>query len=120
MEVQGYAIIKSGADITTAGDVKDFINRPLRVMEWAVDGGALVLNSQGDALAMVEESDIVKSFKCSESGLYVCPPGLNFLGRTQYSIKCMDRKGGYDAILRALVVTRSLMKGEFDDSFLWS
>lgn len=90
-------------------------------MEFDCDGGALVLNPEGTALAMFDKKDIYRKFECS--GIVsniVCPPNVNEFEKMIYVTKCLGRKGGYNELVRNMVIEASLMKGEFTDSFLWA
>tara|TARA_R110000803_G_scaffold159918_1_gene223934 strand:- start:641 stop:1012 length:372 start_codon:yes stop_codon:yes gene_type:complete len=120
MELAGYALIdrdaKSGF---TAGNMNDFLNKQVRVFEFAKDGGAMVVNNQGTAIATFDKEDIVASFKCSEHGEVVTPPDLDFMQKMAYVTKAMSRKGGYAPIVRQLVIAASLHRREFCDSVLW-
>ena len=121
MELQGYALIdrdaKSG---TTAGDINNFLNKQVRVMEFAKDGGVLVLDNEASAIAMFDKEDVRASFKCSEHGEVVTPPDLDFTQKMLYTVNATSRKGGYSPMVRHLVIAASLHRGEFCDSLLWA
>lgn len=124
MELQGYCIIKK--DQTSAGGIapkmlQTFLTgQPLRVMEFTPEGDVLVVNSEGSAAGMFDAKDVVRSFKCTFSGEVICPPGLNILQQMEYMSKCMLRNGGYNHIVRNLVIASSLHRGQFCDSVLWA
>ncbi len=120
MDIVGFARIKK--DATTCRGAKhpeDFIGKDLRVMEFAQDGGVLVLNPQADAFAMFDKEDILTSFKCGVAGYIITPPDLYTLDQMVYATKCTSRKGGYSPLLANMVISASLHKGTFTDSFLW-
>jgi len=121
MDAVGYALIKS--DFTTkntgALDPKSFTKQPVRVMDFAKDGGVLVMNPEGTAIAMFDAEDVRCSFKATISSGYVMPPDLEITEQFLYMSRCMSRKGGYPSILRNMVVTASLHKNVFNDSVLW-
>lgn len=120
MDVVGFATIKRDAkSIVTAGKISDFTEGRVRVLEFATDGGVLCVNANADAIAMIEKEDVLSSFKCTLEGDFVCPPNLNILQRMEYGAKCMCRKGGYNNIVKEMVIAASLHKREFNDGFLW-
>ena len=94
----------------------------LRVMEFAQDGGAMVYAPDGTEIAMVEECDIRAKFKCCVVGDMVMHPDLadDIFGQVAYQTKVLERKGGYEPILKELVIAASLHRGEFCDSVLWA
>ena len=120
MDIQGYCIIKPSAKSgISAAPIADFTGKPIRVMEFGVDCGVLVINSEATALAMFDKEDIFTSFKCDPNGLVLCPPGLTTIEKFSYTAKCLSRKGGYDRLVANVVIATSLAKGEFFDSFLF-
>ena len=120
MDVVGYAYIKKDATTgVSAAPIKNFLGERCRVMEFAEDGGVLVLDSQATGLAMFDKCDVQTSFKCSFSGEIVCPPSDSPIESMLYAGRCMSRKGGYNNLVREMVIEASLMKGTFSDSFLW-
>ena len=120
MEVVGYAVIKKGATTGTSHlPLEKFTSERVRVMEFAEDGGVLVLNSEGTGLAMFDKCDVHTSFKCTVEGDIVCPPDYNIMKRFEYMTLATSRKGGYNWQLKEMVIQASLMKGKFHDRFLW-
>ena len=120
MDIQGYAIIRHGAQGTSAIGIEAFYGRPVRVMEFAQDGGVLVIDSQATGFGMFDKEHVQRSFRCTMQGHVVCPPDLDILGRMAYATQAMMRKGGYNQMVQQLVVAASLHAGEFNDSLLWS
>lgn len=120
METVGYATIRKEATTGVGPEINSFLGQDVRVMEFAEDGGVLVINREATAMAMFEKQDVYRSFKCTVQGDYICPPGLDFLQQMEYSARCTLRKGGYNPTLKAMVIQASLMKGKFTDSFLWA
>lgn len=124
MNIQGYCIIKSGAefDFLTMPDQdpKEFWGKPIRIMDFGVDGSVMVVNNNGNMLATFKKEDIAAMFKCEMQGNVVCPPGLNEIDKLLYVGKCLGRKGGYNDIIRYMVICASLHKNEFNDSVLWA
>ena len=120
MEVVGFAEITKDAEIFGALSPQDFQGKVCRVMEFDSEGGALILNSNNSALGMVNKESIKSSFKCTiVNNLYIVPPTLDYLGRSQYVAMCVSRKGGYTQILRDMIIRNSILKGEFNDDFIW-
>ena len=121
MDVVGFVKTRKGATtIMGAVSPDQFIGQTCAVMEFCDDGGALILNPEGTALAMINKEDILTSFECSVEGGVVAPPNLSFFEKHDYIAKCFSRKGGYNSTLKAMVVENSLMKGKFCDSFIWA
>ncbi len=121
MDVVGYALIKSDAtSITSPIGIEHWINCPVRVLEFSFDGSILALNSKADSLAMIDVKDIKSSFECKVvNNLYIVAPNLSFIEESLYVGNCLQRKGGYNTIVRDMVVAASLHSGKFNDSFLW-
>jgi hypothetical protein len=119
-DIVGFATIRINA--TTGKGTKEldsFLGKDCRVLEFAKDGGVLVVNNKATSLCMFDKEDIYRSFKCSMLDGVVCPPNLNFIEQTLHYHKCTNRKGGYPPILMHMVIEASLAKGEYHDSFLW-
>jgi hypothetical protein len=120
-DIVGFADIKK--DATTckgAENPNEFIGKTCSVMEFGYDDCVLVLNTQGTALAMFDKEDVARSFKCGYSNGVVTPPNLDMLNEMMYVTKAQQRKGGYNGLVRNMVIQASLMKGTFHDSFLWA
>lgn len=121
MDLKGYCTIKPGAQPTHCmGQPKDYYEVPLRVLDWGVDGSALVVTPAGNQMGDFPPEAIARSFRCTEVGHVLCPPDLDPVARMVYVSRCMGRKGGYNQTLRNMVVVASLQKGVFTDSFLWT
>lgn len=120
MDYVGFAHIdKNATTIKGAKNPNEFIGKTCAVMEFDCDGGALILNPEQTAMAMVDKKDIYRRFECIVSGNTICPPNQNAIETMMYVTKCVTRKGGYNNILRNMVIEASLMKGVFTDNFLW-
>jgi len=121
MDVVGYIeISKDATNMVSAIPISKFQGQTVRVFEFAQDGGALVIDREATGIAMVEKECIKRSFKCTMiNNDIVAPPGLNFVEQMLYTTKCMSRKGGYNNIIKEMVIQFSLMKGKFTDDFLW-
>lgn len=118
--IVGFAHIKKDATTCTgARNPSEFIGETCAVMEFGVDDCILALNPQGTAMAMFDKEDVKASFKCGYSNGVVTPPGLNMMAQMMYVAKAQTRKGGYNNIVKQMVIAASLHKNEFNDSFLW-
>lgn len=118
--IVGFAYIKKDATTCTgAQKPTEFIGETCAVMEFGVDGCVLVYNPKCTALAMFDKEDIKSSFKCGYSNGVVTPPGLNMIEQMMYVAKAQSRKGGYNYIIREMVIAASLHKNEFNDGFIW-
>ena len=119
-KIVGFVNIKVNA--TTCKGAKnpsEFIGKTCAVMEFGVDDSVLVINPEGSALAMFDKEDINRSFKCGYMNGVVTPPDLDMMNEAMYVMKVQTRKGGYNNLLRNMVIQASLMKGKFYDNFLW-
>ena len=122
MEIQGYCMLKStNTVIGYAGEIADLLPpNILKILDIAVDGnGFLVLNGKGNALAMVEKSDVSLYFLCNVYCGVICPPNMNLFEKTEFAQSRIERKGGYNNIVASIVIAASLSRGEFTDSFLF-
>lgn len=125
-DLVGYCVIKKDATTGNGMEPESFLGKTVRVMEFARDGGVLVVNNAATAMCMFDKEDIARSFstihsfKCGQVGDVVTPPGLNALEQMMYAAKAMARKGGYNHIVREMVIASSLHRGEFCDSVLWA
>jgi hypothetical protein len=91
----------------------------LRVLERNPEGDVLVLAKDGSELGMFKKTDLLSYFGCSFLNNVVCPPELGFLEATSFAVTRLQRKGGYNDLVRDMVIAYSLMKGSFDDDFLF-
>lgn len=120
MDTVGYCTIKKDAkSCKGAQHPEDFIGKDLRVFEFAEDGGVLVLNQKGTALAMFDKEDVYRKFECTVIGEYLCPPNMNVVEQMMYIAKLSSRKGGWAPILKQMLIQASLFKGQFNDNFLF-
>lgn len=129
-DIVGFCIIRPNSTSgISADDIKNFERKPIRVMEFGMDGCVMVLNNEGTAIATFNKEDIISKFECTTSTacgtLVICPPNkekqdsLLNLEKIAYVQKCLTRKGGYNQLLSNMVIAASLHKGQFNDSFLW-
>jgi len=120
MELVGYAEIRKDATTGMSAVSLDlFKGNAVRVYEFASDGGVLVLDAKATGLATFDACDVVRKFECAEVGEYLIPPGLHFLEQHLYVANLMNRKGGWNPLLRQMLIGSSLHKGKFNDSFLF-
>jgi hypothetical protein len=120
-DIVGFAhISKNATTCKGARNPNEFISQVCPVMEFGFDGCLLVLNPQSTALAMFEKEDAYRIFKCGYYDGVITPPDLDTLNQMMYVIKAKQRKGGYNWLVRNIVIEVSLMKGQFHDSLLWA
>lgn len=120
MDVVGYATIKKDAEVFSTVPMTEFQGQDVRVFEFDRDGGALVINSKATGLAHFDKEHILRKFECCVVGNVLTPPGLNMIAQTMYVGKVLSRKGGYNDLLKNMVIQASLMKGKFNDQFLFA
>ena len=117
----GFAFIKKdAASGVSAVDIEKFRGEIVRVIEFASDGGVLCVDRESTGIAMFDACDVKSSFECKQIGDYILPVGLNLLEEIAYMTKVTKRKGGYNRLLRHLVIACSLHSGKFNDSVLFS
>jgi|688.fasta_scaffold134854_9 hypothetical protein len=120
MNICGFAYIKKDATTCRGGEnPKDFIGNICAVLDFGWDGCVLVLNPQSTALAMFDKEDVYQKFECGYVDGVITPPNLDMLVQAMYVMKARTRIGGYNHILRDMVIQASLIKGVFYDKFLW-
>ena len=119
MDTVGFCTIKSDAKSGVSPDVKSFLGKDCRVMEFASDDGVLVINNEATAIGMFDKEDVLRKFECSVVGDVIVPPGLSLVDQIMYVGKVTTRKGGYVPLLRNMVIEASLMKGVLTDGFLF-
>lgn len=118
-KVVGYAIIKPTAQTgVSAVDIELFRGEICRVLEFS-NYGVLVVDREATGIAMFDNCDVLKHFKCKEECNVICHPDLSFHETMIYISKCMSRKGGYNNLLKQMVINISLHKGVFTDNILW-
>ncbi len=120
MDIVGYALIKKDAKTgVSAIPIEKFTTQAVRVMEFGHDGCVMVVDPQATGIAIFDKEDVVKSFRCTVLGHFICPPDLNVVDQMIYTAKAGSRKGGYNELVAQLVIGASIHKGEFNDSLLW-
>lgn len=121
-DIRGYCTLKN---INT---VKGYIYNPeellkapfLRIFDIAVgNDGFMILNPQGTALAMVDMPDVDRYFLCDDMAGVLIPPDLTFMQQLIEVAMRQSRKGGYNEIIRRMVIGASLHAGKFNDDFLF-
>lgn len=121
MNVVGFCTIKKDAPCTHAmGEPKDWQYQDCRVLEFDKWGGLLAVHPSGELMGMFDKEEIYRKFECEILGDVILPPGLNELEKIIYAGKVHLRKGGYNNLLRNMVIEASLMKQKFNDSFLFA
>lgn len=132
-EIKGYCLLKSIDNVfigmNKAWYPKEYaeieqllLTNPVRIIDIGVDNsGFLVLEPKARCICDVRNMDDVQShFLCDQVGDVLIPPGLSELDKMLEMNKRTMRKGGYNDILRRMVVINSLRKNKFDDDFLFA
>lgn len=121
MDVVGYAEIKRDAKTgKSAIPLDNFIGKVCRVMEFTPEGDVLVVNSEATGLASFDACDVYRKFECKVLGEILTPPEMNTVEQMVYATKVQTRKGGYNPLLKQMVIQASLMKGKFNDHLLFA
>lgn len=118
-DIVGYVYIKKNPVGMSAESLNKFSNKICEVIEFAVDGGCLCINPDKTALGMFDKSEIVKSFECSADNNYILPPNLNEFEKMVFKLKLENRKGGYDNIVKSMIIVASLHAGKYTDELLF-
>ncbi len=119
MDVVGYCTINKNATTGKGTNLQSFTGKDCRVMEFDTDGGVLVINSEATEMAMFDKQDVYRKFNCKVCGDVICPPELSLIEQMMYVSKVTMRKGGYNTLLKHMVIEVSLMKGKVTDDFLF-
>lgn len=120
MDIVGYCTIKKDATTCKGAEKPEqFLGKDCAVMEFDREGGVLCLNPDGTALAMFDKEDVIRKFECTIMGEYVMPPKLDMIQQMAYMTKLTSRKGGYNNIVRGMVIQYGLMEGVYNDNFLF-
>lgn len=105
-------------------EVKDKVQKTLFLPIFDIgvnNSGFMCMAPQGECLIDIRDTNDVESyFLCELMGDVVVPQGLSFLDKNLYYTKRMSRKGGYNYIVRNLVIMSSLRAGKVDDRFLFT
>lgn len=121
-DIKGYCTLKSINTVTGyAFNPEELLKAPfLRIFDIAVNNdGFMVLNPQGTALAVVDMPDVDRYFLCDDVAGVLIPKGLYFMQQLVEVAKRQSRKGGYNEIIRRMVIGASLHAGKFNDDFLF-
>ncbi|MBR1525175.1 MAG: hypothetical protein IJ640_00745 [Prevotella sp.] len=121
MGIKGFCILKNYETVRGyRGNLAELLNTPLVIMDVAVDNsGFLILNKQHTAMADVQMSDVDKYFLCEIVCGVVLPPNLTQEQKAAGVAKRVSRKGGYNHIVKNIVIAASLATGVFNDDFLF-
>lgn len=120
MDIAGYCTIRKDAtSCKGAKNPEEFFGKDCAVMEFDQCGGVLCFNPKGTALGMFDKEDVIRKFECTIMGEYVMPPKLDMLQQMAYMHKLSSRKGGYNNIIKGMVIQYGLMKGVYNDDFLF-
>lgn len=119
MEIVGYCTIHKNATSGVGLELETFIGKDVRVIEFGWDGGVMVVNSSATGIATFDKKDVYRKFECRVVGEVLCPPDMDMMQQIIHSAKVMSRKGGYNQILKNMVIQMSLMKGKLTDDFLF-
>ena len=119
----GFVQMKIDADCKHAvGNPEDYQGQILRAMELNdKTQSALILNKNGTAMGMFDYDQIDLKFKGKLVSGVVMPLTYNdnpMLELIEVA-KRTERKGGYNSIVKNMVIVTSLQRGEFNDNFLF-
>lgn len=118
---KGYCLIKNNPTTLNPKpkDIQQFVNVPLRIIDAGVDNSYLVVNPKGDEVVMVDSQDVVRVFTCNFIGDVPIPQEMDYIQGLLYYQKLQSRKGGFNEILRRMLIASSLRSGKFNDTFLF-
>jgi hypothetical protein len=118
-DVVGYCTVKKDASTGVGANLKNFIGKDCRVYEFDTDGGVLCMDSGATGLALFDKCDVIRRFECNDVNGVLIPTGMNMIDQMMYVAKVIQRKGGYNLLLKNMVIEISLMKGKLTDDFLF-
>lgn len=97
-------------------------NKILTIQDVAVNNsGFLCIVRDPDCLVDVRSMDSVhRYFLCDSMGDILLPPGLPEKQKFIEITKRVTRDGGYNTVIKNMVIAASLSKGEFYDDFLFT
>jgi hypothetical protein len=121
MDPQGYAILKPSADCTMAvGEPQNWLNpKAIHIAMELNDRSQSALLINGAEMGMFEYSDLQHYFRCDRQGEILLPPGLDMFEQMLYASLATQRNGGYNEIVKKMVIMASFHKNEFNDNFIW-
>ena len=129
-DTKGYCTIKSfdnvfigypEDDLEVYDDIKKSIFAPMKIIDIAVDkSGFLCLEPKGRCLIDVRSmSSVDKFFMCNEVNGILIPDCGEDIARQMYECSLrMMRVPNHDIMVKAAVITKSLMEGKFSDVWL--
>jgi hypothetical protein len=119
MELQGFAMVSDSADFKNVmGTKEDWIGKPIMALELNDrTKSALLLN--GTNMGMFDYDDLIAHFQCQMVGDVLVPVGLNEIDKMLYHGLVIGRNGGYNTMVRQMVIMSSLHRREFSDNILW-
>ena len=80
----------------------------------------MLIDSKSTGLATFDACDVNRKFECKVIGDILTPPEMNTIEQMVYITKVQTRKGGYNNLLKQMVIQASLMKGKFTDNILFA
>lgn len=120
-DIKGYCLLKSSLDCDIImGTKADWENKICSAMELNdVTQSALLIDSSGTQMGMFEYKHIERMFKCDVVNGVIIPPTKDLMkGFFEASVR-QSRKGGYNDIVKRMVIAASLHRQEFNDDFLF-
>lgn len=133
-EIVGYVKLKpkTTTGISAISIEQFFDGQIVRVLEFSnpknydsenniIPEGCLVISNNAAGIATFDKEDILLYFECHETGDVLMPKKLKDdpLQAAMYMTNVKSRKGGYNNILKNMVIAASLMKNKFNDNFLF-
>lgn len=85
------------------------------------NSGFLSMEPKGECIIDIRDMNDVESyFLCEMVGEVILPPGLSTEDKAFYYSKRLNRIGGYNDIVKKMVIMNSLRSGKVDDRFLFA
>ena len=114
MELQGYALVKKDANCSYGmGPASIWQGNIVRVVEFNDSSESVLVTSRdGNAMCMFDFKDLKTSFKCQDYFNVLIPVVKGEANKVFEAMKRQQRKGGYDQIVRQMVIQASIHSGE--------
>jgi len=121
-DITGYVLVKNDAKcehavMHTPEELQGKIFRALELNDSTKS--ALIIDNKAVAIDMIDYNDIERKFHCIKVNDVILPPGEDMLVNMFEAERRLLRKGGYDSMVRGMVIASSLHKEKFNDDFLF-
>ncbi|MPM12596.1 hypothetical protein SDC9_58950 [bioreactor metagenome] len=114
----GFCTISTAPEGKYVADPDFWKGKTCRVVDITIAGDVLV--KLDNKIGAFEAKDVVSIFRCQMFADVICSPEISFSDQMLYYKKIMNRKGGYNSLLRDMIISVSLRNGKFTDDFVFA